>query len=81
LEPLSGRKVQAALAEHDAAQLLFGERVVATPPCGVDQRILIPKTPGVMQQMAQAQASRRRHHLGQVVCDLIVQRQLAVLGQ
>jgi hypothetical protein len=79
---LARREVEVLLARQQREHVVIGDEVARVAPAGKsEQRPLVADAAGVMDQMADCDALAEVRQFRHVLPDVVVQRQLAVLGE
>jgi hypothetical protein len=77
-----GREVQGALAYYHGHDVVIGDQILRHSPARqLQQRPLIPKAAGVMEQMAESDHPTEIGQLGDVFVHIIVKGKLSSLRQ
>ena len=79
--PIAGREIQIPLPAGEAENVVVGNDVVHPPAGERQQAPLIAQAARVQQQVSDGNRLAEVVHLGQMLADVIVERQLAVLLQ
>src|SRR6185295_7197838 len=78
---VAGFEVQRLLPGNEIEDVSFGDHIVFAPTGQLEQRPLIAKPAGMMNQMANGDPFAEVGHFGDVLAHIVIERELALIGK